>query len=32
MKHDRLYVAAAIVLGAWCGLLLAWLIVEVLGR
>lgn len=32
MKRDRLHVAAVIALGAWCGLLVAWLLVEVFGR
>lgn len=31
-RHDWLQVAGAIALGAWCALLLAWLLVEALGR
>lgn len=31
-RRDWLHVAAVIAVGAWCGLLLAWLLVETLGR
>lgn len=31
-RRDWLTTAAVILVGAWCGLLIAWLLVEVFGR